>query len=860
MQLKDFNSRKTLATLITRIVVWVIGVFTIGMLLQSWNLSRDLVREEVQRTSRQTSSLVRNYFDYRLASLKVLQDSNAKSDTVESFFENYDSRSLDYFFLREDNLEPVHSPDFRFITHLSDIIWDDGNALFYGLEDHSLQDILAQVGAHNSWNAVRVDSQLGELFILVRRTPIINSESGEVLGFVFVGIVLNDNADLLSSIMSGSNSDDVLLKFDDRFVASTISSEDSYTHLSILEMIQRGTKDFGKLLITETNLSVGLNKHELKIYSIQRNHNILVLRNTYLMWLSLSLAVIVSVSFVTRKWLNKKVSIELAKLMSYTKVSANEGEFIKFTGSPIYEFNHIGLTLNDTFEQLSEQTKLFQDLFNFSLSPIIVWSDNSTIMRINPAGKKALGLASDSNSQEGDSYLAFVQLMKIHVQNANLGATLTGINVPIGEKVFRWNLSAIQPNGVKTLVLAQGQDITVLIEAERQSKKARKEAESAAKARTDFLAKMSHEIRTPLNGILGISQLLKQESKNGSYQEKIDVLCQSGEHLLAVLNDVLDFAKIENGSFNVEKHNFKFSEITTALNGIYSPLCLGKGVDFVINNQLDDNAVVNTDQVRLNQILFNLVSNAIKFTHEGMVKVSFLLVPAFQEQSNMLSIIVEDSGIGISEDQISLIFDPFVQSEATPIREYGGSGLGLAIVKHLVHLLDGEILLESGLGKGTRFTVELPVTLITEQKSEQQVIEPTIEFDLFDKSLAVLLVEDNHTNAFIAKAFCEKYGMHVYWARDGHEAFELLNSMPFDLILMDNQLPSTSGIEITKEVKLSHEINTPIYACTADNLDSTREAFMAAGADYVIVKPIKENSLNQALRHFKEHHYSTGSA
>ncbi|MGF1748281.1 quorum-sensing autoinducer 2 sensor kinase/phosphatase LuxQ [Vibrio cionasavignyae] len=855
MPLTDFNSRKTLATLITRIVVWVIGLFTIGMLLQSWHLSRDLVREEVQRTSRQTSSLVRNYFDYRLASLKVLQDSNAKSDTVEQFFDKYDSRSLDYFFLREDNLEPVHSPDFRFITHLTDIIWDDGNALFYGLEDHSLQDILLQVGAHSNWNTVRVDSQLGELFILVRRTPVINSESGEVLGYVFVGIVLNDNAGLLSSIMSGSNSDDVLLKFDDRFVASTISEEDNYTHLSILEMIQNGKKDFGKLLISETNLSVGLNKHVLKVYSIQRNPSVLVLRNSYLVWIALSLAVIVSVSFVTRKWLNKKVSIELAKLMSYTKVAGNEGDFKKFTGSSIYEFNHIGLTLSDTFDRLSEQKKLFQDLFNFSLSPIIVWSDTSTIMRINPAGKKALGLSMDSDSSGSETYLAFVQLMQTHVQKANLGATLTGINVPIGDKVYRWNLSAIQPNGIKTLVLAQGQDITVLIEAERQSKKARKEAESAAKARTDFLAKMSHEIRTPLNGILGISQLLKQGSVESNYQEQIGVLCQSGEHLLAVLNDVLDFAKIENGSFHVEKHTFKFSEITTALNGIYSPLCTEKGVDFVINNQLPKDVILNTDQVRLNQILFNLVSNAIKFTHKGLVKVSFFLDPTLQRSSDVLRIIVEDTGIGISEDQMSQIFDPFVQSEATSIREYGGSGLGLAIVKHLVHLFDGDVLLESRLGKGTRFTIELPVEFIVEKTAEQRAIEPELDFNLFNRALAVLLVEDNHTNAFIAKAFCEKYGMHVYWARDGHEAFELLNSMPFDLILMDNQLPSISGIQITQEVKLNDEINTPIYACTADNLEATRDAFMAAGADYVIVKPIKEKSLNQALKYFKHHHY-----
>ncbi|PMH38243.1 ATPase [Vibrio sp. 10N.286.49.C2] len=857
MPLTHFNSRKTLVTLITRIVVWVVGVFTIGMLLQSWHLSRDLVKEETQRTSRQTSSLMVNYFDYRLASLKILQDSNAKSDTVEQYFENYDTRSLDYYFLREDNLEPIHSPDFRFITHLTDIIWDDGNALFYGLEDHSLIDVLQQIGAHSNWNVVRVDSQLGELFILVRRTPIIHSESGEVLGYLLAGIVLNDNAGLLSSLMSGSNSDDVLLMFDEHFVASTISDDDNYTHHSILTMIKNGKRDLGPLLISETHLAVGLNQHTLKIYSIQRNARGDVLRNNYLIGIALSLVIIISVSFVTRRWLNRKVSIELENLMSYTKISSNEGDLFNFSGSPIYEFHHIGMTLNDTFERLSEQKKLFQDLFNFSLSPIIVWSDTATITQINPAGRKVLGLTNEIEGADTKPYTEFVEQMKVHVQKANLGATLTGINVPIGNKVFRWNLSAIQPQGNKTFVLAQGLDITVLIDAERQSKKARKEAESAAKARTDFLAKMSHEIRTPLNGILGISQLLKQGSADVNYQEQIKVLCQSGEHLLAVLNDVLDFSKIENGSFHIEKHIFKFSEITSALNGIYGPLCKSKGVDFVIDDQLPLNTMLNSDQVRLNQILFNLVSNAIKFTHQGSVQASFILGKTNAHELDTLRIIVEDTGIGISADQMSLIFDPFVQSEATSTREYGGSGLGLAIVKHLVHLLDGDVLLESKLGGGTRFTIEIPIEFVIESSIKTPLAEPELDYHLFDRSLSILLVEDNHTNAFIAKAFCEKYGMNVMWAREGHEAFELLNSMSFDLILMDNQLPSISGIEITREVKKNSEIDTPIYACTADNLETTRDAFLQAGADYVIVKPIKEKSLNLALKHFRQYHYKS---
>jgi two-component system autoinducer 2 sensor kinase/phosphatase LuxQ len=148
----------------------------------------------------------------------------------------------------------------------------------------------------------------------------------------------------------------------------------------------------------------------------------------------------------------------------------------------------------------------------------------------------------------------------------------------------------------------------------------------------------------------------------------------------------------------------------------------------------------------------------------------------------------------------------------------------------------------------------LPVEVV-EAASALAVEEMDIDFDLFEREISVLLVEDNHTNAFIAKAFCEKYGMHVVWAKDGHEALKCIDSTNFDLVLMDNQLPSVSGIEITKQIRQEYNKTLPIYACTADNQVSTRQAFFAAGADFVIVKPIKEKSLNDALRHFKEFHF-----
>jgi two-component system autoinducer 2 sensor kinase/phosphatase LuxQ len=854
MLLKDFNNRKTLATLITRTVVVVVGLFTFAMLMQSWQLSRDIVREEVQKSARQTSALVVNFFNYRLASLQILQDSNAKSDAVESFFQTLDAQPLDYFFLREDNLQPSHAPDFRFVTRSDNIVWDDGNALFYGLEQSSLETLNVAAGKTNSWKTVSSGSQLGERHILSRRTPIVDQSSGEVLGQLFVGVILDDNAGLLTSLLRGSNSDDVILKFGDEVIASSISSDDNYTKESVLSVINSGEVDLNKILITETPLVVDSQLSNLTVYSIQRNPGILALRNNYLFWIFLSFAVFTITSVVTRRWLNNRVTKELAKLMVYTKVAGSTHKFEAFSGSSIHEFNHIGKTLSNTFERLSEQEKLFRDLFNFSLSPIIVWTENSIILQINPAARKALGLTRNADKSDATVFHQFVDEMSPQVDKANHGVTITGIDVPINGMVYRWNLSSIQTRKDKTLVLSQGLDITKLVEAEKQSAKAREEAELAAVARTEFLAKMSHEIRTPLNGILGISQLLKKEAAKTRYREQIDVLCNSGEHLLAVLNDILDFSKIENGSFKLEKHSFNFKEIVTALDGIYRPLCDEKAITLKIENSIPSDTVLFTDQVRLNQILFNLLSNAIKFTHLGHVKVSFGLSRHQSNQIAELCIDIEDTGIGIRQDQLEQIFDPFVQSESTTTREYGGSGLGLAIVRNLVTILDGDIALISEVGVGTQFKLTLPVEVV-EAASALAVEEMDIDFDLFEREISVLLVEDNHTNAFIAKAFCEKYGMHVVWAKDGHEALKCIDSTNFDLVLMDNQLPSVSGIEITKQIRQEYNKTLPIYACTADNQVSTRQAFFAAGADFVIVKPIKEKSLNDALRHFKEFHF-----
>jgi two-component system autoinducer 2 sensor kinase/phosphatase LuxQ len=216
-----------------------------------------------------------------------------------------------------------------------------------------------------------------------------------------------------------------------------------------------------------------------------------------------------------------------------------------------------------------------------------------------------------------------------------------------------------------------------------------------------------------------------------------------------------------------------------------------------------------------------------------------------------LRIEVRDTGIGISDKNLQTIFDPFTQSEKTSIREYGGSGLGLSIVKLLVDMLEGDVSITSKEHIGTTLLLRIPIEEQKEWQGLDTVFRNNKPIDLFDRKLSMLLVEDNKTNAFIAKAFCEKYGFIVDWAEDGVTALDQLKKKTFDLIMMDNQMPNMDGIETTQLIRDEMGLTTPIIACTADGFEETKQAFLAAGANYVLVKPIKEGPLREALLLFK---------
>ena len=840
------HGKSRLATLLTNSLFLVIGGFIVVMVLQNYQVNREVVSQEVARTKQQTQSLVQEIFNFQIKSIEIQQDSYSRNPSLLEGLLKEDGKKLDLFFNSMDQLSPDITPDFRYIISGDELLWDDANFEFYGISPVQLMHLTQDIMTGFDWHISQTPSVMGTRYLMIRRSSVVDLESGEVVGYLYVGIVLNNNFSIVNALAQGGNADEILLAVGSEVIASSEKNDDAQQ----MQWLEQSSNelDASGFTVSRTDVTINNVPTFLSVYTVQDNEHIVRFVTSHYVWIAITAALITCIALYTRYWLGKRVSKELRSLMTYTDASIQEQKLLEFHGSSIQEFHQIGKSFQRSFKRLNEQEKQFTDLFNFSLSPVTLWNTAGELSRFNPSAERSFRT---SASRE-----LLIESLKPHILMCAQGATLTGINTTIVNKTYRWNLSPIVTDNSVAQIMAQGQDITSFIEAEKQSQAAREEAEESARMRADFLAKMSHELRTPLNGILGVSQLLKDKMVDQRDIEHVEVLCNSGEHLLAVLNDILDFSKIEQGQFHIESEPFRLVELTNTVERIFKPLLDDKNVAFEVVNKIPHDKWANSDQVRLNQIIFNLVSNAVKFTHHGSVTVT--LGCQHRESGCLLNLDVVDTGIGIEQHRLSHIFEPFVQAEANTTREYGGSGLGLAIVQSLVTIMGGEIKLESEVNVGTRFSVRIPLEVgNTDAIQVEKKALPEEPSTMFPESLHVLLVEDNHTNAFIAKAFCEKYGMTVTWVKDGINAIDFLRAdQSVALILMDNQLPNLGGIEATEIIRNDLGLSVPIYACTADGMQETKHAFLSAGANYVIVKPIKEIALNKAFIHFKQNYYS----
>ncbi len=383
-------------------------------------------------------------------------------------------------------------------------------------------------------------------------------------------------------------------------------------------------------------------------------------------------------------------------------------------------------------------------------------------------------------------------------------------------------------------------DISRQLAHEKALAEAKEQAEAAAKAKSDFLANMSHEIRTPINGLVGSLQLLKQEELSSNGQEIIEKALYSSELLTTIVNDVLDISKLESGKLSIEVRVFSLFELIEQLRSECSIAANNKGIEFEMKCQVT-HQYWEGDSVRIRQVLLNLVGNAIKFTEVGNVVVT---IREDSSTKGTLMFEVTDSGIGMSSDMLSRLFERFEQADQTTTRKYGGTGLGLSITKSLVELMQGTIQVESQVGEGTRVQVSLPLTRSVESAPEQTEVEAP---DL--SGAKILVAEDNQVNQFVVKGLLGLVNADVHFAANGQESVDLSQKIDFDLILMDIQMPVMDGVEACKRIKKIKQ-HLPIIALTANAFDEDKRYYIASGFDGYLAKPIDKNLLFTNLKQF----------
>lgn len=538
--------------------------------------------------------------------------------------------------------------------------------------------------------------------------------------------------------------------------------------------------------------------------------------------------------------------------------------------------------LENTIEEKTSELYLSNNRLQMILDSAnigILLLENRKIKQINPKASQMFGYSQDELldhttqilTQNQEEYKKIEHYYKI-AQNGQI-ATWDQNLICKNKTSFlaRIHLKTINTNDKALIAVATIEDITAEYEVLDNIKKAKQKAENIAKIKSEFLANMSHEIRTPLNAIIGLSYLVLQTNLDSKQKDFIQKIDQASKNLLNIINDILDFSKIESGKMSLEHKEFNLGDLLCDISNIFIYKAQEKNLDLLL--QLDrqtPNALIG-DYTKLYQILINLLSNAIKFTHSGRVILS-IEPTRFVENFVVLKFQIQDTGIGLSDEQIKQLFQPFQQVDGSIARKYGGTGLGLSISKHLVEMMGGTIGVKSTLAEGSNFYFSIKVEL-PQNSIKQNIITDKIEskllpftsstiLDIFVDTVSikdkicevtyipkakVLLVEDNEQNQLIATKLLDKIKADVDIAKNGQEAVDKALKNDYDIILMDCQMPILDGYEATKIIRMQDK-NIPIIAMSANSLDNDIKKCFLTGMNDYITKPIEIDKFYTTLR------------
>ena len=457
-----------------------------------------------------------------------------------------------------------------------------------------------------------------------------------------------------------------------------------------------------------------------------------------------------------------------------------------------------------------------------------------SIMDWHPAGNRELVAAAVQKVLDQGSNLLEAPLLTR--DGRSIPFLLTGVRFEDSGRVF---------------LMGVGIEITDRKRAEAQLVEMKERAEAANRAKSEFLATMSHEIRTPLNGVLGMLQLILRAPLDADTREFADTAILAARGLLSILNDILDLSRIESGRADLRDEDFSLAELGQASFGFLQAQLRAKNLEARYRMAPDLPEIVRGDQGRLRQILFNLLGNAIKFTESGSVSLDIEAAPGPGRDRIVALFTVRDTGIGIPEDKLDTVFEPFAQADASATRRYGGTGLGLAIVRRLLTMMGGSILMDSREGQGTEVCVAVPLAIpVAPPLSELFEPAPSVLVSGL-KGLAVLVAEDDRINQMTIRTLLAQEGCTPDLAANGQEALAALAAKTYDLVLMDIQMPVMDGLAATRAIRESSGLSTgpgvPLIAMTAYAMAGDREAFLAAGMDDYIAKPVEMGELRRVV-------------